>query len=53
MLWPWMSRRKHEAAVAELTDDALLALRMAFADANPRGHDWTKRANALWAEVHE
>ena len=48
-----VSRRTHEARMAELEDDALLALRMAFADCDPEGSDWSERAARLWAEIRE
>jgi hypothetical protein len=51
--WPWVSRRWHEEVVAALETDALLALRMAFADSDPEGCDWSVRARALWAEVRD
>lgn len=53
MRLPWVSRRAHEHALAELEDDALLALTMAFADQVPQGADWTARARELWAEVRD
>lgn len=38
-------------ALAQIELDALLALRMAFADCDPEGTDWTARAYRLWKEV--
>lgn len=50
----WLvTRGEHERIVAETEDDALLALRMAFADRDPEGTDWTERAERLWAEVRD
>jgi hypothetical protein len=38
---------------AALEQDALLALSMMFADADPHGWGWDERAREVWAEVHD
>lgn len=53
MRWPWVSRRFHDAELARLEDDVLLALRMAFAEGDPEGWNWTRDAERLWAEVRD
>jgi hypothetical protein len=58
ILGRWFVRRAvHEREMADLEaaleQDALLALSMMFADADPHGWGWDERAREVWAEVHD